>query len=75
MTTQPAQLVCNHCRGPLRGSFRIERRNANGNLTAAANLCSVPCVLQWCVEYAKHVGLQGAVRARTMIDQVLDLFR
>ncbi len=70
-----ADLRCSKCAGVVQSYFRIERIGRDGQPTVTAVVCSVPCLLQWGASYAAMVGTMGAMKAKSAIDQLVEMFR
>lgn len=73
--TVPAQLVCNHCRKPMRGYFKIERFNASGASTITTSLCSALCVASWAQNYIVMAGRMGVAQASNVISGLIEAIR
>ena len=70
-----APSICAKCQQPLRSHFKIERIHENGSTTVSASLCSIPCVISWAYGYATLMGMMGAAKAKSLLDNMLDLFK
>jgi len=73
--TAPAQLVCNHCRKPMNGYFRIERFNARGETTVTTSVCSALCLAGWAQNYIVTAGTVGVMQAKNVITNLLEAVR
>lgn len=71
----PDQIVCNHCRKPMRGYFKIERFNANGVSTITTSLCSALCVASWAQNYIVTGGKMVAAQASNVISGLIEAIR
>lgn len=73
--TEPPPSICAKCQRPFRSYFKIERVNEAGEPTVSAALCSIPCVLSWTYSYATTIGMMGAAKAKSLLDNVLGLLQ
>ncbi len=63
---------CAKCGAPVRGHFKIERINADGNPTLSAVLCSVACAIPWFYGVATMAGAMGMMRVKSAVGGFLE---
>lgn len=73
--TTPAQLVCNHCRKPMNGYFKVERFNARGETTITTTVCSALCLAGWSQHYMVTAGTMGVMHAKSVVENLLEAVR
>ena len=73
--TTPAQLVCNHCRKPMNGYFRVERFNARGESIVSTTTCSAFCLIAWTQNYIVMAGTMGVMQAKNAVTNLLEAVR
>lgn len=67
--------LCAKCAKPLMSYYRVQRVDGGGNITVSADTCSIPCLIQWSMNYAAMLGTMGAMKVKSVLDQALDILR
>jgi len=65
-------LSCAKCGNQLRGHFKIEHIDPNGNIVLSAALCSVACAIPWFYSVAMMTGAMGVAKLRGALGGLLE---
>lgn len=61
-------MTCAKCKRDVTAYFKVERIT-HGNVIISAEVCSVPCLLQWTYDFATLQGVHVAASVKQKFDQ------